>query len=281
MTEIIPIDKRRKPLVDVALEYASRGIKVFAVTADGKAPANSNAAWARRLGRPVRKGEGGLNMATTDPETIRWMFSWKNAGAIGMPCGEVNGVIVLDLDIHKEPESGDGNARQCLRAYWDEIEECHQVETRNGGLHVYFAYEPGHRKKELGENIEVQSDGAYVLLPPSKGYRVKRLVQAEDWAAPCWEPQGPVVAAQQADDSSAEVPEHIKQMARLIREKKHWHDPVRDIVAYLVGCGWSDAEILRWTFQWTWPGYDARETFETLCVMIDGARAKGWGGQSK
>lgn len=261
--------------MDVALEYAEQGIHVFAVTRDGKAPANSNAAWARRLGREVRKGQGGLNMATTDPDTIRWMFSWKNAGGIAMPCGEINGVIVLDLDIHKEP-GREGNANDCLRAYWDEIGECHQVETRNGGLHAYFAYEPGHRKKELGENIEVQSDGAYVLLPPSKGYRVKQVVQAEDWAAPCWAAQGPVIEQQTADDS-AEVPQHVLEMARLIRERKHWHDPVRDIVAYLVGAGWSDAEILRYTFQWTWPGYNARETFETLCVMIQGARTKGWG----
>ncbi len=63
-------------------------------------------------------------------------------------------------------------------------------------------------------------------------------------------------------------------MARLIRENVTWHEPVRDIVAHLVGSGWSDAEILRHSFGWTWSGYDARETFDQLCVMIQGARDK-------
>ena len=277
-SEVIPIDQRRKPLVDIALEYAARGVAVFAVTADGKAPATSNKAWSNRLGRTIGKGQGGLNMATTDPETIRWMFSWRNAGAIGMPCGEINGVIVLDLDLHKE-ENGRGNAHEVYRAFFDEIEDSHQVRTRNGGLHVYFDYEPGHRKKELGENVEVQSDGAYVLLPPSRGYVVKRSVMREDWAAPPWIATGEEMKRSMRDEGNAEVPDHVRNMVRLLREQKHWHDPVRDIVAYLIGCGWSDAEILRYSFQWTWPGHDARETFEELCVMIEGGRAKGWGNE--
>lgn len=54
-----------------------------------------------------------------------------------------------------------------------------------------------------------------------------------------------------------------------------WHDPVRDIIAHLVGSGWSDAEILRFTFQWTWTGQHSHaETFDQLCVMINGAREK-------
>ncbi len=275
--EIVDIQDARKSLLDWALAYAERGVKIFATTADGKAPSTSNKAWSRYWGRELRKGEGGLNQATTDPEVIRWMFSQRGAGGIGMPCGKVNGVVVLDLDLHKE--EADGNAHDVRREMWDEIQEAHTVETRNGGLHVYFQYESGHLKKELGANVEVQSDGAYVLLPPSKGYKVTRHVLREDWPEVPWIPVGHQVKRDTRNDSSGDVPDHIRHMVKLLRDKHNWHDPVRDIVAYLVGCGWSDAEILRYSFQWTWQGYDPRETFEELCVMIEGARAKGWGNQ--
>ena len=275
---VVNIDNHRMSILDWALAYAERGVKVFATTADGKAPATSNKAWSERLGRELRKGEGGLNQATTDPDTIRWMFSHRNAGGIGMPCGAVNNVIVLDLDLHKE--NRDGNAHTVQAVYWDEIEEAHTVTTKSGGIHAYFAYEPDHAKGELGANVDVQSDGAYVLLPPSKGYRVLRSVQKEDWQLPPWPATKPIRQRQeQAHDGK--VPDHIKAAIERIRTGSGWHNEVRDVVAHLVGSGWSDAEILRYSFQWTWSGYNPRDTFETLCVMIEGARAKGWGDSDK
>ena len=63
-------------------------------------------------------------------------------------------------------------------------------------------------------------------------------------------------------------------MIKAINSGEEWHAPVRDIVAHLVGSGWSDAEILRMSAQWTKQGFTHRETFEDLCVMINGIRVK-------
>jgi hypothetical protein len=55
------------------------------------------------------------------------------------------------------------------------------VRTGSGGLHAYFRWRPGARKKDLGPGVEIQSDGAYVKVPPSFGYTVQSFVPKEDW----------------------------------------------------------------------------------------------------
>lgn len=263
-------------IVTSALRYAKAGIAVFATTADGKAPSTSNAAWSRRLGREIRKGQGGLHMATTDPDTIRWMFSWKNAGGIGMPCGKVNNVIVADFDIHKEAPGG--NAHRRLFEYEDEIEAAHRVRTRNGGLHAYFKYRPGHGKHELGENIEVQTDGSYVLLPPSKGYRVENLVFRDEWFVPPWPPMGNGAALDRQPDEVVDLAtwtEEIQRLQQMILEDRgQWHNAMVRLTARLVGIGWSDAQILQHVPQWTGAGYTHWQTFQEVATAIAGARAK-------
>lgn len=273
MGEIHELADARKSTLEWALEYAARGVKLFSTTADGKAPNISNKQWSQHLGKEVSKGTGGLHMATTDPETIRWMFSQRGAGGIAMPCGAVNGVIVLDMDIHKE--APDGPAHRVRREFWDELQEAHMVTTRNGGEHYYFEWEPGHLKGELGPNIDVQSDGSYVLLPPSKGYRVKRQVMREDWATPPW--RATAIDRSVADEGGGEISPHIKLMARRISNGDGWWNEVRDVVAHMVGAGYSDAEILRYSFQWTTGGHSPRETFEQVYQFIQSARHKGWG----
>lgn len=264
----------RNSILLSAIAYAERGVKVFATTADGKAPSISNRAWSNKLGREVGKGQGGLHQATTDIDNIKWQFSWKNSGGIGMPCGKVNGVIVADFDIHKEQPGG--NAHRVMEEWRDEIAETHQVRTRNGGVHAYFAYEPGHGKHELGENIEVQTDGSYVLLPPSKGYKVSWKVDRGDWQTPPWK----AVANKGAGHSGprpyhVETPADVLQMIEDIHANAgNWHNAMVQVTAYLVGCGWSDAQILRFVPQWRAEGYSHEETFDEVCVAIEGARAK-------
>ena len=266
-----------RTMADAALAYAKRGIRVFATTSDGKAPSTSNAQWSKRLGKEVKKGQGGLHMATTDEETIRWMFSFSNAGGIGMPCGQVNNVIVSDFDTHKTGKEGE-NARRVFDSFRDEIGQAQTVRTRNGGWHVYWAYAPGHGKFELGEGIEVQSDGAYVLLPPSKGYVWGKRIDRDEWEAPPW-PAVPNRRASAEDiqrrELSAETPPEVLELFRRIKANDgRWHDSVVKLTAHLWGSGWSDAEILRHAVNWTASGYTHAETFEEIATAIAGARAK-------
>lgn len=92
-------------LTATALRYAERGVKIIATTANGKKPSTSNKALGQDyLGRDLLVGVVGLNVATMNVETIRWVFSLSGAGGNGMLCGRVNDVIVLDLDLYKEPD---------------------------------------------------------------------------------------------------------------------------------------------------------------------------------
>ncbi|MCP3885676.1 MAG: bifunctional DNA primase/polymerase, partial [Propionibacteriaceae bacterium] len=259
-------------MIDHALAYARRGISVFATTADGKAPSTSNAQWGKRIGMdgPLPKGQGGFRRATTDEDELRWMFSFKNAQGIGMPCGRINGVIVADFDIHKKGEEG-RNANRQFEEYRDAIGEAQIVTTRNGGVHAYFKYERGHGQRELGDGVEVQNDGQYVLLPPSKGYKWGPLVAREDWVKPPWRGFRPA-EQREAVQHGGETPQHVLKLIDILHKKEGgWHNAARDLTAHLIGSGWTDAAILRYAIQWTKGGYKWADTFEELACMVDGA----------
>jgi len=266
-------DPPRNPMLIAALKYAERGVKIFATTADGKAPSTSNEAWSKYLGREVRKGQGGLHMATTDPKVIEWMFSQRGAGGIGMPCGKVNKVIVSDFDTHKSGEEG-RNANAKFEEWRDEISEAQTVRTRNGGWHVYWSYEEGHGKFELGAGIEVQTDGAYVLLPPSKGYIWGNRIDREDWSTPPWAGVPSGVGVRATPDTQSEVPPEVLALLAKIKGKETWHDPMVRIVAHLVGSGWSDGEILRKFVPLGHPHFSPLDVIEEVGVAIEGARVK-------
>jgi len=165
-------------LVELALGYAARGIKVFPVTAE-KMPAWSNEA----LG--LSKGSGGFKVATTDPDEIARLFAHRRAAGVGMPTGAVNDVVVLDLDHYKGGAAGD-NARAVYLEYEDSITATTQVRTKNGGLHAYFRYRPGDSKNSLGLGVEIQTDGAFVCAPGAAGYSMTVQVPPEEWPDPPW-----------------------------------------------------------------------------------------------
>lgn len=162
-----------RSILDAALDYATRGVPVFPLGAS-KRPCWSNEA----LG--LQPGQGGYKIATTDPDRLRHLFGHPAACGIGMPTGQITGTIILDLDIYKQGAEGE-NARAVYEVLEDEIQSTHLVRTGSGGLHAYFRWRPGARKKDLGPGVEIQSDGAYVKVPPSFGYTVQTYVPQEDW----------------------------------------------------------------------------------------------------
>ena len=175
-------------LTTIALEYADKGIMTFPVNVEAKAPAWSNKQLERLTGKPVPRGSGGYKIATKNKNGLEALFRHKGAQAVGMPTGLSNGIIVLDLDTHKPTDKGGDNARAIYDKHRDVIDATTTVKTQNGGLHAYFAYQKGHSKKELGDGIEVQTDGAYVLVPPSGGYTLLNAIPKDNLPPPPWEP---------------------------------------------------------------------------------------------
>lgn len=254
--------------LQVALNYAAEGIPTFPAS-KSKKPVWSNEA----LG--VTKGQGGFKMATTDPDRLKFLFKHAGATGVGMPTGKVSGLIVMDIDSYKEGPAGQ-NARKRAFEFEDDISATHRVRTQSGGTHAYFKWQPGHSKDDLGPGIEVQTDGAYVMVPPFFGYTVENEVFFDELVPPPWPGKVPRAAERRTSpigDIDPEVRAHIDDLYRS-EQAGGWHNAMVRIVAYLVGIGWTDAHILRFGFQWTNAGYTPQETFEDVAIAVEGARAK-------
>ena len=136
------------PMLAAALSYAARGWHVFPVAQGKKAPPTT---------------EHGCYDGTTDPTTIlRWWGDHPYAN-IGIATGDKSGLLVVDLDIYKEPE-----ALPSFQAQHG-THKTYTVKTPRGGLHLYFSLRP--RQKARCTNEEkgmcIKGTGGYVVAPPS------------------------------------------------------------------------------------------------------------------
>lgn len=141
-----------------ALRYADRGVRVFPVQPDGKAPFH-------------RLISSWKEEATTDPEQIRSWFSECPSANLGVATGkwaENTGLLVVDIDV-----PGGYETWKELRAEYpdDAPPKTLTVETPSGGRHLYYATTPGvpikSAKDTLGDSVDTKGHGGYVVAPPS------------------------------------------------------------------------------------------------------------------
>lgn len=255
-------------ILDVALELIEQDIPVFPVSSK-KTPSISK----NRVDALFGDEKYGLHMASTDPDRVEVMFSEPRITGIGMPTGKISGCTVIDVDCGKGKKSRETAIAWLQVNREDTLWGSSVVRTQSGGYHYYCRYSEDvlTGTDRWAKGVDCRNDGGYVVIPPFMGYEWVRRVDRDDWPKVPPALKQAIVKPQHYD---GDTPEHIKEMIRLISSGETWHDPVRDIVAHLVGSGWSDAEILRMTCQWTKGGYTDRQTFEQLCVMIAGARGK-------
>lgn len=78
---------------------------------------------------------------------------------IAIVTGEISGITVIDLDKHKGVD---------LTQF---PEDTYTVKTGNGGLHLYYAYNPEAPTIadffKDGKGVDIRNDGGYVVAPPS------------------------------------------------------------------------------------------------------------------
>jgi len=133
-------------MLSQAQAYAKSGMHVFPVKEKCKQPANSN----------------GFKGATTSPEKIQ-SFWQTTAFNIGLATGEINNLIVVDVDDEK-------TWAEYLTTQPEALPVGPIVKTGNGH-HLYFAYPKGRkmRNKTKVKNLgfDVRADGGYVVAPPS------------------------------------------------------------------------------------------------------------------
>jgi hypothetical protein len=109
----------------------------------------------------------GVHDATHDAETaVRWWTRYPKAG-IGIALGRTSGIVVVDVD----GPLGREMLERLLAQYNYVLPPFWYVETgrEDGGQHYYFRYpkDVTVRTRKV-KGLEVRSDGAYVVAPPSE-----------------------------------------------------------------------------------------------------------------
>lgn len=149
-------------LLDAALAYAAKGVRVFPVGLD-KAPRTSR----------------GFHDATTDEATIR---AWDWNGGNMIAAVPAPGTVVVDVD----PRNGGDDTLRVLAEAGHELPATRTVATRSGGRHHYFTVpEDITLRATLGPGVDIKrADKGYVVIPPSEGYSYLR--DGEAAPAPEW-----------------------------------------------------------------------------------------------
>ena len=134
-------------MLEEALEYASRGWRVFPLLENSKLPATEN----------------GVHDATTDEATIRGWFDGRNRN-IAIACGD--GLIVVDVDL-KDGKDG----FRALEAAGVSLEDTICQSTPTGGKHFLLSVD-GKMPNAVGlfgreSGIDVRADGGYIVAHPS------------------------------------------------------------------------------------------------------------------
>lgn len=137
--------------LQAALELTSRGFRVFPL-GDGGSP---------EAKKP--RFNGWQLHATTDPVQVAVFWSNDPNANIGIACGGVQRLVILDVD----PAKGGDASLSALPPGWITLES----RTGSGGAHLYFhapADLPMPRNRvEFRPGLDLRSQGGYVVAPPS------------------------------------------------------------------------------------------------------------------
>ncbi len=168
------------PLVEFALNYASRGWHVFPCGSLKRPLVGRDRDTA---GRKIPR-TGGVKKATTDTAQIQeWWSRWRDA-MIGVACGPASGIWAIDPDAPKEPGKPDGRAHWAALSRKHGCPDTHTHLTPGGGTHLIFRWRPDRpltnsEGRITGTGINVRGEGGYIIAPPSRRYDGKAYEIAE------------------------------------------------------------------------------------------------------
>jgi replicative DNA helicase len=230
------------PTLAAALTYADRGWHVLPIP----------------RGRKYPRFEEWQNLATIDTDLIGvWFERWPDDG-VGIACGAVSGIFVIDVDVN-DGKVGDKTLRD-LEAIHGELPETYTVRTPTGGWHYYFRYDSARpiSNGKLGLHVDTRGDGGQVVAPPTlhpdtgtpyQVYLDVPVAEAPDWvydillAAPA---AAPAVVRHTDTDDDDDGP------AKEFNGRHTWDE-------LLTADGWTLHHVdAKGTSHWTRPGKDKR-----------------------
>lgn len=150
-----------------ALKYADKGWRVFPLH---NISSNGQCSCGRQCGsegKHPRIGKWNKAASTSAKSITEWWSKWPNAN-IGILTGRTTNLIVLDIDPRNR---GDDSLNLLLKENpnLEKMLLTRSVSTGGNGTHYYFQWRNEQKKKAgvFGGGIDIQSDGAYVVAPPS------------------------------------------------------------------------------------------------------------------
>jgi hypothetical protein len=142
-----------KSLGDYAAWYAELGLRVLPLVRGGKKP------------HPVLGFEGGVTLASSEPEMVRGWWRAAPHANIGVATG--GGLAVLDFDV----KGGNDGLEQFTRMSFENMLEPVLYETvaatPNDGWHVWLRSFEVRPRVGIMPGVDVKSNGGYVVVPPS------------------------------------------------------------------------------------------------------------------
>ncbi len=146
---------KRDSTLDMALQYANKGLNVIPIAYGDKRPILSN--WTQEC--------------SIQPKKIISWFENKQSN-IGIVTGRISNIIVIDIDT-----KGNLDGRQSIAEKEAEL-DCYlpptvTAKTQSGGLHLFYKYPQGINKitGHVGilPQVDIRADGNQVVVFPSKG----------------------------------------------------------------------------------------------------------------
>jgi hypothetical protein len=142
-------------VLDTALAYAHKGLRVIPIKQGGKYP-------------PI---EGWQNAATTDPTQIRQWFTgaFKDCG-LGIATGKFADKYIVVVDVDDREEYRGSDTLYDLEQLHGKLPDTLEAVTGSGGRHLYFfTDQPIHNEAsgKLGQGIDIRGIGGQVLAPPT------------------------------------------------------------------------------------------------------------------
>lgn len=146
---------------DLAYKYHSKGWSVFPLYEYSKRPlAQYNYLFPEytNLEGKTTKGWKPLQERQGTDEEMKSWFIDNEATGIALVTGAISDIITVDVDSYKE-----GGLQI-------ELDSPLKAQTGRGGTHLFFKYQDDIKNVGFreGVNIEIKSDGGYVVLPGSK-----------------------------------------------------------------------------------------------------------------
>lgn len=151
--------------LEAALKYASQGWAVIPVHVAAKNPATGEVACSCGNSNCSAPGKhpvplNGLHGCSTDEGVIRQWWSDMPLANVAVVCGEISGIVVLDID----PRNGGLDSLKKLQKGPQSL----YANTGGDGMHVFFKYKSGvDYPKYIAPGLDIRSDGSYIVAPPS------------------------------------------------------------------------------------------------------------------